>query len=385
MDVDHAVVRTARELRPMIAAGRTSSEAEAHLSADVLKAAGTAGLFRLYAPKEVGGLEVPPHVAVTVAADVSAEDPAVGWIIGNSMPACMATAWLEPATREALFAEPDRNFGLSAASTGRAVEAPGGYRLTGEWPVVSGVETAKWSALAGFVADADGRPRQSGKVPDQRLFLVPTEDLEITPIWSDSVAMRGTASQQVRVRDAFVPEDFAFTSRKPLRIDRPLYRIPYLAANVGLFGGVCVGVLGAALEAAAADIGARVSTVHGGKATSNGAILEMVSRADAAHRAVRAGVIEAACDLWCAAVADGSPSERLRAAAWSSTFYAAEIARAVTSELYARSSRASFFRGHALERAVRDIHAISYGLEPLRPFEHGAGLVRMGQAPGLPI
>jgi hypothetical protein len=33
---------------------------------------------------------------------------------------------------------------------------------------------------------------------------------------------------------------------------------------------------------------------------------------------------------------------------------------------------------------MRDIHAIAYGLEPLRPFQHSAGLVQMGLRPTAP-
>jgi alkylation response protein AidB-like acyl-CoA dehydrogenase len=382
---EHPVVRSAVELRPLLRAHRVHSEEQARLSPEVVEAAGKAGLFRLYAPAEVGGLEVPPHVAAEAVMEVAAEDPAVAWYATNSVPAGMAAAWLDETARGLLFADRDRNFGLSGAPTGRATPAPGGYRLSGEWPLVTGVETAAWCALSGFVLIADDTPRMVDGSPDQRLFLVPVADIEVKPVWSDAVAMRGTASQQIRVNEAFVPEEFAFTPAKALRLDRPLYRIPRLTAAAAINAAVSVGVLAGAVDAASADLATRVSTFHGGKATSNGAILEMISRADAAARSLRAGVLDLASELWTAAACEGRPPKQLRAAMHGMNFYAAEVAREMISQLYARSSRASFFRGHPLERALRDIHAISYGFEVLRPFEHGAGLVRMGQDPGVPL
>ena len=382
---EHPVIQAAVELRPLLRAHRAHSEEQARLSPAVLEAAGGAGLFRLYAPAEVGGLEVPPHVAAAAVMEVAAEDPAVAWYATNSVPAGMAAAWLDEAARGLLFAERDRNFGLSGAATGRATPTPGGYRLSGEWPLVTGVETAAWCALSGSVVEDDDTPRMLQGSPDQRLFLVPVADMEVRPIWSEAVAMRGTASQQIRVNDAFVPEEFAFSPTKPLRLDRPLYRIPYLTAAAAINAAVSVGVLAGAVEAASADLATRVSTVHGGKATSNGAILEMMSRADAAARSLRAGVLTVASELWTSAACEGRPPKQLRAAMHGINFYAAEVAREMISQLYARSTRASFFRGHPLERALRDIHAISYGFETIRPFEHGSGLVRMGQDPGVPI
>ena len=187
------------------------------------------------------------------------------------------------------------------------------------------------------------------------------------------------------MHDAFVPEQLAPNPRTPPLLDRPLYRIPFPTSGAVVNAAIVVGVLAGAVEAAAADLADRVSTFHGGRATSNGAILEMVSRADAAWRSLRAGVLETAASLWTAAAYDGRPSQQLRASMHALVFYAAEVAREMISRLYSRSSRASFFRGHPLERALRDIHAISYGFEPLRLFEHGAGLVRMGLPPGVPV
>ena len=88
------LVTAALELQPIIRKYLDTGEQEARLANEVFAAVGQAGLFRLFAPHEVGGLEAPPTVALAAIEAVSAADPAVGWCIGNSQPACLAAGWL---------------------------------------------------------------------------------------------------------------------------------------------------------------------------------------------------------------------------------------------------------------------------------------------------
>ncbi len=156
------LVTAALELQPLIRKYLGKGEQEARLVNEVFAAVGQAGLFRLFAPHEVGGLEASPAVAFAAIEAVSAADPAVGWCIGNSQPACLAAGWLAEDERAKLFAEPNRNFGFSAAPAGRAVPEHDGYRLSGQWPVVTGCEDASWCALAGLVMDGDTPRRVTG-------------------------------------------------------------------------------------------------------------------------------------------------------------------------------------------------------------------------------
>ena len=57
------LVATALELQPIIRKYLDTGEQEARLANEVFVAVGQAGLFRLFAPHEVGGLEASPAVA----------------------------------------------------------------------------------------------------------------------------------------------------------------------------------------------------------------------------------------------------------------------------------------------------------------------------------
>ncbi|MGD9751066.1 MAG: acyl-CoA dehydrogenase family protein [Acidimicrobiia bacterium] len=378
--LEHDLLERARELLPLAVELRAEGEATGQVPRRLFEAAGAAGLFRMYAPREVGGHEAPPPVAAAVIELLAGVDPTLTWVMGNSGAVCFAAARLEPAQRAEVFAVPDRNFGFSAAAGGRAepTTSGAGFRLNGEWPVVTGVLDAPWCALGGVLAPNDAVDAK----PSPCLFLVPHDALEIERIWDEAVAMRATGSHRVRVVDAELPAWCAVRGG-PLTIDRPLYRLgAAVGGNVGN-GAVSVGVLRGAVEAAAEELATKVSTISKRPASANLSVLELLAEADCAYRSLRAGVFTAASELWEAAQAGADTIEQ-RASVHAYVFYATQVARETISALYSRVSNAAFFRGHPLERALRDIHALAYGMDTIRAFQHSAALVRLGLPPAAP-
>ncbi len=381
----HPIVTAAYELQPLIRQHLVEGENRARLTKEVVSAAGRTGLFRLYAPREVGGLEVPPPVALAATEAVSAADPAVGWYISNSMPACVAAASLPESARAELFAEPDLNFGFAGPPLGRAVPVDGGYRVSGRWPVVTGCDDAKWCALAGLVMDGDV-PRQVGGQPDGRLFLIPTAAMDISPTWKKAAAMRGTDSNAASVREVFVPEVFAHTPAKPRVIDRPLFRLSLPLLVVLTPAAVALGVLGAALESAAAALGSKTSSFSGKALRDQEPIQEFVADCHAAHRAARAGLIEATNAVWEVARSGAAVPMKQRAEFYASCFYAADTSRETISRLYAGGTSAGFLQGDPIERALRNLHAIAFAVETSNSGIHrSAGRVLMGGEPLEPM
>jgi hypothetical protein len=131
-----SVIEAARTLQPLISEHRRADELHARLTPEVVAAAGKAGLFRLFAPREAGGLEVAPPDAFRATAEVAAADPAVSWYMVNSIPASMTAAIIPEPERRQLFAEPDRNFGFSAVALAARVVADDGPRLVNGRPGV---------------------------------------------------------------------------------------------------------------------------------------------------------------------------------------------------------------------------------------------------------
>ena len=59
--------------------------------------------------------------------------------------------------------------------------------------------------------------------------------------------------------------------------------------------------------------------------------------------------------------------------ALSATFYAIDGARTAVSNLYLAATPIVYAKANAVERALRDIYAISVGVEALRPFNLHTG------------
>ncbi len=368
-------------LQPLIAEYRREGEINARLSKEVVSAAGKAGMFRMFAPKEVGGLELTPSDAFRATVAISAADPAVSWYVVNSMGPCLFSAALPEAERNALFIEPDRNFGFSAVALAKATPVDGGYQLNGTWPVVTGCNDSLWCALAGVVYE-DNAPRQlaNGR-PDMRMFLVPTDQLVIEQTWQHAAAMRGTGSNQASAEDIFVPEVLAHSPGKAALIDRPLFRSAPSLLTLPIFSAAAVGVLQGAIDAASGEIKSKVSSITGKALRDQTETQLAVADANAALRSIRAGCLEAFDKVW-EELKSGKPvSNEIKAEMYSSSFYAGDVARQMVSRLYTKGSRAAFMQGHALERCLANIHAVVAAIDARRGFHHSAGAVMLGAEP----
>lgn len=379
--MSNEVLDAVERLAPVIDAHRLDGEEHARMAPEVRDAAGSAGLFRLFAPRDVGGAEVSLPTVVEAFSRIGALDPTVGWYMGNSSQACLLSARLRPEHRQELFANPDRTFGFSAAVGGRATRVTGGFHLDGEWPLVTGVLDSDWCALNMVVDD----PAAGDTAPaDVRLFLVPTALLDVDPIWDRSVAMRATGSHRVTISNGEVPEWCGPPPSQALDVDEPLFRLSPAITAMTSNASIPVGILEAAIQAAGAELADKVSTISGARSTDSTALLEMVADARSAAYSLLAGARAAARDCWDAVANGGYPTREQRAAVFGLVNYSATVAREMTSRLYGRSSRAAFFAGHPLEIALRNIHAVSYGTEVLRPFQYGAARVALGHEPGVP-
>ncbi len=374
----HPIIETARNLQPLISKHVEEGERRARLASEVVAAAGKAGLFRLFAPREAGGLEVSLPTALAATEIIGAADSAVGWYMINSMRPSLATAYVPEPERAELYAEPDRNFGNSPLPGGKATPVEGGYLVSGQWPMVTGCEDARWCGLGGMVMDG-GSPRQVNGRPDIRYLFIPTAELDIEPTWQDAAAMRGTGSNAASVKDVFVPEALAIGASTPLLIDRPVFRQPPALLFFPIGVAIAFGVLDNALEREIDDLGSKMSSFTGQSLRDQAPIQEMIANSDAALRAARAGHVEAMTAVWDVAQTGGEVPLRLRAQVYGSSYYAIDVIRDTISRLYARGTRAAFQQGHPVERALRNLHAIGFGLEAGRMFQHSAGRVLMGE------
>jgi hypothetical protein len=62
-----------------------------------------------------------------------------------------------------------------------------------------------------------------------------------------------------------------------------------------------------------------------------------------------------------------------------------DLVREAMSRLYAEGTQDAFLQGNPVERALRNIHAIVFDLQSVRPFSEAAGRVFLGGEPQLPV
>ena len=375
-----AAIPTATIPTAAIVAARNDIETHRRLPASLVATMTAADLFRLYTPKEHGGLELDPGAFCAVVEDVSAIDGSVGWCVWNGN--CgFAASLLEPATAEQVFGRGEP-VGNSARVTGAAVPVEGGYRLSGRWDLVSGSDHQPWLILFGVVMEGDAPRFAAPDMPDVRAFLVRHDQVSIIDKWQ-VLGLRGTASNEVVVADAFVAESLAPSPFGPSRIDRTLYRIPVFTTAACAGAAVCLGIARAAIADLAVLSQTKTSIRGSAPLATLAPVQAAIAECDIELRAARAALRDTLADVVATAAAGRAAvlAERGRVRAAMSN--AARVARAVTIRMFELGSSSAIYQNHPLERRLRDVMVASQHvmLQPIW-FEE-AGRTLLGLDPTL--
>ena len=130
------LLTAARKLAPGIRAASDEIERGRSLTEPIVQALADAGLYRMFLPRSLGGGEVDPLTYFDVVEELTRADSAVGWsmLISTSTMTSTARALRDEVLVAAVHARRGaRSWAARRPPRGRAVPAPGGYRLTGRW------------------------------------------------------------------------------------------------------------------------------------------------------------------------------------------------------------------------------------------------------------
>lgn len=240
------------DMAPTLRSHAAAAETARRLSRPVVDAMRQAGLYRMARPTALGGLELDPVSMFRVVEAVARHDSAAGWTLNLALAVESCLAWLPDAgAAEILEGHPEVIFGTSFTPTGgQAIPVAGGYRLTGQWPFVSGAHDARWFLFLPRLMDGD-QPRLNAQgAPMQIWAFLPADQATILDTWH-TMGMRGTGSHDVAVADVFVPERFT-APLVPLKQPGtaywgPLYRLT-IWLPVALLAPPALGVAQAALD-----------------------------------------------------------------------------------------------------------------------------------------
>lgn len=313
-----------------------------------------AGLFRMLAPRSLGGEEADPVAFFDVIEDLSFADGSIGWIA--MLTGCYATfgGMLPALGAKEIFGDSQTiAAGAFNPNGGTAIEVDGGYRVTGRWILGSGSNHANWF-IGGAAVVRDGSPvlLPSG-APAAREFFFPCSQVTIFDTWN-STGLRGTASNDYAVDDVFVPHHRTLWFQEAPCELGPLYRMPPIAMFATFIGAVPLGIARHAIEAfvalAATKTQARSTAVLADNPSAQAVLGEAQAKVAAGHRHLRHTLRE----VWAIVDAGGVASLADRGRLWTAATHAGHASLEAVDALYTAAGAAAIFSSSPLDRCLRD-------------------------------
>lgn len=358
-----AMLARAEALIPQLRDRATRTEELRRLPPETERDLHDAGLFRIVQPKRVGGSEFDYVALVDCAEQLGKGDASVAWNLANLASHHWMLGMFNRGAQDMVWGgDADA---LIASSfifpAGRARKVDGGYKLRGSWPFSSGVASCEWNMLGSVVAsddEADGI--------EYRIFLVPKKDYRILDTWN-AAGLRGTGSNDVEVRDAFVAESSTIAvsdlagSPTPGSIvnPNPLYTLPVFSLFPYVLSGVALGNAQACLDDYIEIARHRASTYNrtklGDLQSTQIKIAEASAKIDAARLIMRSNCLEAMAAARRGEISDMAVKTRLRR----DGAYSVNLCTEAVSLLFAASGARGLFTTGPLQRQFRDAHAIN--------------------------
>lgn len=187
----------AGKLVPILAAQAEESERLRRVSDDAARALREAGMFRLGTPRAFGGYGADVRTGMEVTAELARGDASSGWITMVYTGGSLIASMTDDRARDEVWGQ-DRDTAVAASLTpsGSAVTADGGdLVISGRWGWASGIDHARWVALAIAPSATDQPPL---------IALVPVEEVTVEDTWHVA-GMAGTGSNTVVADRVRVP------------------------------------------------------------------------------------------------------------------------------------------------------------------------------------
>ena len=356
------LIARARDVRPVLQKNARETDALRRLPEDAVRAIRDHGLCRLMVPKRFGGYQTSVRTYIEVMAEVGQGCASTAWVASLiNVCAWLAALFPERAQTDVWGPNPDAWIAGSLAPNGIAVPVEGGWRVSGRWPWASGSMHAQWVACGIHMEN------EKGEMTNLGLSLLPIDDVTVEDTWF-MVGMKGTGSNTIVAKDAFVPEHrflpypAAFEGRyRTEHVDEPVYRVALVPVTVLILAPSQLGAARAALDYVMSKARARgiTHTTIQRQADSSG--FQMLV-ADAAMKIDTAFLhaCRAADDLDRAADARRHPDLTERARVRMDTSLAAKYARDAVELLVQAHGTSSLADHNPLQRLWRDVHVASH-------------------------
>ncbi len=387
-EVTAALLSTVQALAPLIREHAAVAEEQRCLAPPVVAALVEAGLFRLYTPRALGGLEVDPVTFYRVVEAIAQVDGSTAWCVWVGSGNVSLIRALADGTAEAIFGRDPAvvTAGVLTAG-GKATACDDGYVVNGRWPYASGCQHSTWAFVMCKVCDGNQMRVAEGGRPELRTFFVPMSDVTVEETW-DVGGLAGTGSHDILIHDLFVPRQHSFYFGPGMRpqsryFQGPLYQFPIYAASLAPIGALALGIAQGVVDAGMTY--AHTKSIGPSEHVRDKVLFQVrLAEAVAAVRAARAWLYASVGQCWEAQLTTGAVCADQRADLLLAAANATRSAAAAVDTIYTACGPTANYRHSPLQRALRDIHALTQhmatapmqyesvgrmllGLQPLQP------------------
>lgn len=213
-------------------------EAEGTVDSEVLAKLVERKLFKLFVPKQLGGLMATLPEAVEQFEESAWLDGSIGWTVTIGAGGGFFVPFLPPQTAMELFTPADAVIAGSGMPSGTAKAVEGGYIVSGTWRYCSGSRHATFFTANAVIDDGHATPDS----PTIKAFAMLPEQVRIVPDWN-AFGLKATDSHSIEVAEAFVPNDRCFSLLQPYETYKhAIYEYPFAAFAAVSFAAVTLGI-----------------------------------------------------------------------------------------------------------------------------------------------
>lgn len=357
---DAGMVERLRDVRPLIREHAPRTERERRVTPEVVAALTEAGVYRMNVPRRYGGYQSGLRTQVDALAEISGGCGSTGFMALIQAGCAFIASLFPDEAQDEIFTSPDVRISGTLIPDATAVPADGGFVVNGTSPFATGSPYADWHLLTARVESGDGPP-------DVLWTAVPMAELELLDDW-DVSGLAGSGSNSVVARDVFVPAHRVlpvgpllggvFPSKA--NADDPFYRMPVLLLFCAWTAPNALGLARTALTEFTERIHRRGITYTFHERQNEAAVTHL----QAAEAAMKISCAELLTAEFVARIeagaASGEPfSEEQRARIRAQSGYVTRLCKEAVDLIGSASGASSLNRKVPIQRAVRDLHALS--------------------------
>ena len=333
-----------------------ATERNRKLAPELARDLAAAGMFKLFVPSEIGGLELSPVEGNRLIYELARHDASSAWVSMIGSTAALGAAFIAPEISADMFAAPARITCGIFAPNGRAVQNGDTYRVSGRWAWASGSANADYIGLGCLEVDAAGAP-----LPERppRLVMVPREEIIFHDTWH-TIGLCGTSSGDVELDNVEIPVAHSYTisAQKPWS-DSALYKMPY-------FGFLATGVAAVALgnaQAALHDIHElalqKTPAGHSRALAEKSSVQSALAEAEAQLRSADAFYWQVLENIWHAVTHGADITPAARADLRLISTFAVRTSLQVIRTAHDIAGGSSVYKDLPLQRRLRDAETMS--------------------------